>query len=136
MSQKKTALQRLAFKIAENIESSFSVRVDDVAPATTEEIYRIVYAVLPFDQEDWAAEQEAFVKTMQESGIIRQGKGPTVMQRLREAVHADKGTPLKVTLEAAIKAANERDMFLRKEQHGCSGSWCEECQPALTNPPE
>jgi hypothetical protein len=131
MSKKKTALQRLAFAIAEDVMQLLDTPFGQQL-LTAEEIYETVYAALPFDQEDWAAEQEAFDKSMEESGIIRQGQGPTLMQRLREAVHVDKGTTLKVTLEAAIKAAEERDMLLQKEKHGCTGIWCEECQPTTT----
>jgi len=105
--KRKTALQRLAFRIAETVHE----RIDDAERLDRdfelEDMYMVVYAALPLDMEALAAEEEAFDLRFKRL-VEHAEKPPSMLSRLRDAVHADKGTPLKVVLEAAIKGLKDR----------------------------
>ena len=102
----KSPLQRLSFKIAEEVADLFTDRSMQADDVSTEDIYNAVYVTMPTDMQHVAAEHEAFTASI--SGPIQEPTGPSLIQRLREAVHADKGSPLKVVLEAAIELTRER----------------------------
>jgi len=81
----KTARERLAFRIAELLSSDF---------------YLDILNELPQSHEELSAELEKFAESI--SGEPKPTERPTILDRLRDAVYADKGTPLKVVLESAI----------------------------------
>ena len=102
MPEQKTALERLAFRIAEAV-----AELD------------VIYRLLPRTMEERAKELEDFEDMVRKTSTRdlddehsscvhvrsyeQRQKGPSLFSRLRKAVHADEGTPLKVILESAIE---------------------------------
>lgn len=128
MKQKKTVLQRLAFKIAEDVAKLIDDFAERDEVVSAEELYRVVYAVLPFEVEEAATEQERIDEMLSQSPTNPAvARGPSLIQQLRQAVHATPEMSIKTTIEAAIAAINERDYMAKKERHCCTGMWCEEC---------
>jgi hypothetical protein len=126
MIEQKSALQRLAFKIAEHLNERFWIRWPGLWDCvSTDELYHEIYRLLPSDMERYAIEQEDFDKRI--NGELPKREGPSPVQKLREALGMEKPASLRDVIEAAIKAANERDLLLQKEQHGCCSAMCEEC---------
>jgi len=108
MTKQKSALQRLSYKIAERVAELIDDSYRMEKEFSTEDIYRTVYYALPHDMEADVLQDEEFQRSLSDVAQ-QQDRGPTLLQRLREAVHADKGTPLNVVIDAAIKAVNDRD---------------------------
>ena len=99
----KTARQRLAWKIAEAIESEITV----YGNLDIDDFYEVIERLLPSTYEEIEAELEKMRDDLLDGNAISKPEGPTLMQRLREAVHATPEMSLKTTLEAAIKIINE-----------------------------
>jgi len=114
MAKHKTTLERLAFKIAEQICNEYEIEPED--------IYSLIYLTLPFDMEALAAEEERETRRK-----LTQPDGPSLVGRLREAVYADKGTPLRMVIETAIAKIRDGERLARKVEHGCTDSNCEIC---------
>jgi len=94
----KTKIQKLAFRIAERITSDFILHDMAGEQTDTEYLYREIYSMLPeslegIDEIMEEAEDESFIKPIQ--------RGPSLMTRLREAVHATEEMSLRTVLEAA-----------------------------------
>lgn len=108
MATEKTAMEKLAFRIAEGVADLLDDDYRAGSPST-EDIYRLVYALLPTDMD--AVDRAMMPDLTTEVTTVDADRPPSAIAKLREAVCADKGTPLRVVLEAAISAIEERDVL-------------------------
>lgn len=87
MAKQKSALQRLSYRIAEDVAELIDDSYRMEKEFSTEDIYDVVYIALPTDMEASVLYEEEFQRTLNDVSP-QQDRGPTVLQRLL--------TPIKV----------------------------------------
>lgn len=109
----KTALERLSWKIAEEVFELIKYRDFNAQDWSTEDIYQIINRNMPLDREEIARECEQWVE-LDLSTMPRRKPKPSLFGRLRKAVHADDGTSVGVVIEAAIKQIKRNEDEIKR----------------------
>jgi len=111
----KTPIQKLAFRIAEEVMSDFGQDPHEYPDhPDLEEVYRTIYNLLPDDEVFRQAieEHEELSRDELSDGPPRCG---SILNKLREVLHAQEGYPLGKLLELATERCEQYNELVAKQ---------------------